>query len=62
MELSFGIMVIDIMVIGKMGKLMEKERNCGKMEENILELLKMTNCMVKDVFTNLMVKNMRANL
>ena len=62
MELFFGIMEIDITVIGKMAKLMGREQNYGKMEESILELLKMTNCMVKEVFTILMAKNMKVNL
>ena len=61
MELFFMQMEIDIMEIGKMGKLMVKELNCGAMEENMLELLKMMNCMEKEAFTTLMVKNTKEN-
>ena len=44
MELFSGLMVIDIMAIGKMVKLMGKEQNYGSMEGNTLEHLKMINC------------------
>ena len=39
-------------------KVMEMEPKYGKMEENIQEHLKMTNCMEKELFTIPMVKNM----
>ena len=61
MELSFGIAVIDIMVIGKTVKLMERGPNYGAMAENMLELLKMINYMEREVFTILMVKNTKEN-
>ena len=61
MELFFGQMEIDTMEIGKTVKQTEKVPSYGVMEENMWELLKMINCMEKEAFTTLMVKNTKEN-
>ncbi len=57
-ELLFFLMVQNIMENGKKEKVMEVEQKLGKMEENILEILKMTNQMVKELLHILMVQVM----
>ena len=56
-EILLGKMVINTLVSGKTAKVMGTGQKYGKMEENIQERLKMTNCTEEELFIILMVKS-----
>ena len=54
--------MINTLANGKTVKLMEMEPKHGKMEENIQEILKMTNYTEQELYFILTAKNIKVNL